>query len=92
LLLLLLLFMLLLLLLVPMLVLLLVLQVGIIGDASVTVGVAVTELLLLRDCHGQLRDFMGASWIPNRFQAALLTRPKAIESTGVLLFKVTIQN
>ncbi len=35
---------------------------------------------------------MGASWIPNRFQAALFTRPKAIESKSVLLFKVTIQN
>jgi hypothetical protein len=40
----------------------------------------------------QTQTDMGASWIPNRFQAALFTRPKAIESTVVLLFKVTIQN
>ncbi len=79
---------------------LLLLQVGIIGDASVTVGGAVTgaaaAAAAATDCHGQRCYFMGRSWIPswipNRFQAALFTRPKAIESTGVLLFKVTIQN
>ncbi len=29
--------------------------------------------------------FMGAPWIPNRFQAALFTRPKAIDGKLVLI-------
>jgi hypothetical protein len=63
----------------------------ILGDASDNVGVAVIGAVATAVAMGQLRYCMGASWIANRLQPALFTRPKAIESISALLFKVTIQ-
>jgi hypothetical protein len=55
-----------------------------------TSGHLVPAIRLNKSCgyehwHGSLRCCLGASWIANRFQTSLFTRPNAIEPTGILV-------